>query len=203
MALYRVDFQGTLQGIEEFQHGHHVLSDGPSADVAADADAAWTTFLGTAAVNTFWNTGCVWAQVNVSELGATPSAPVVTSAQSIIGVAGTSGDSSLPPQVSVCVSFNTATAGSRARGRMFLPAPDTTALVATGRLSSAFRTAVGPALQTYFNTMEAGGHQVMVVSSVGAVYTPYAVNNIRLGDVLDTQRRRRNSIAEVYSVFPI
>lgn len=200
MALYRVDFQGTLHGIETFQHGHSVQSSGTAQDVADDADAAWSTLLGTAAVNTFYNTGVVWAQVNASELGATPASPIVTSAQAVIGLGGLSTDEGLPPQVAPCVSFVTATAGSRARGRMFLPAPDRTALTSAGRILAAYRTAWVAALQTYFNTMEAAGHVTQVVSSVGAVYTPYAVNAIRIGDVFDTQRRRRNSIAEVYTV---
>jgi len=199
MALYRIDFQGTLHGIETFQHGHNVQSSGTAQDVADDADAAWSTLLGTANVNTFWNTGVVWSQVNVSELGATPADPIVTSAQAVISLAGTSTDAGLPPQVTPCVSFVTATAGSRARGRMFLPAPDDTTLTTAGRLVAGFRTQLVTSLQTYFNTMEAAGHVTQVVSSVGGVYTPYAVNTIRIGDVFDTQRRRRNSIAEVYT----
>lgn len=199
MPLFRVDFQGTLQGIEEFQHGHHVQSVEDAASIAADADTHWSALLGTAAVNTFWNSGVVWAQVNVSELGATPADPIVASAQAVIGVAGASADNPLPPQVSPCVSFMTATAGSRARGRMYLPSPDISVLNSAGRLASAFRTPVMTALQAYFNSMEASGHVAQVVSAVGGVYTAYAVNTLRLGDVLDVQRRRRNSIAEVYT----
>jgi hypothetical protein len=203
MALFRIDYQGTLQGIESFQHGHHVSSADSAIGVAGDAAAAWSTFLGTAAVNTFYNTGVVWAQVNVSELGATPSAPIVTSAQANIALGGLSSDLALPPQCSPCVSLTTATAGSRARGRMFLPSPDITSIVFAGRLTSGFRTAVITGLDTYFATMTINGHDTVVVSAVGGVYTTYEVVTIRLGDVVDTQRSRRNDIAEVYTTASI
>jgi len=37
-----------------------------------------------------------------------------------------------------------------------------------------------------------------VVSGVGGAWTSYPAINIRVGDVLDTQRNRRNQLAEVY-----
>jgi len=203
MALFRIDYQGTLHGIETFQHGHHVSSADTAIGVAGDAAAAWATFLGNAAVNTFWPTGVIWSQVNVSELGASPSQPIVTSAQATIALAGVSGDEGLPPQIAPCVSLTTATAGSRARGRMFLPAPDDTANTSVGRIVSGFRTAVIAGLDTYFTTMGTNGHDTVVVSAVGGVYTTYEVITIRMGDVWDTQRSRRNDIAEVYTTAAI
>jgi hypothetical protein len=199
VALHRVDFQGTLHGIEQFQHGHHVQSAGSANEVAVDAATRWSTLIGTAGINTFFNTGIVWSQVNVSELGTTPADPIVQSAQAVIGLGGLSADNGLPPQVSPCVSLNTVTAGSRARGRMFLPAPDESTLTSAGRVSSAFRTALVAGLETYFEGLATDGHDLVVVSSVGAVYTAYSVITIRMGDVFDVQRRRRNSIAEVYT----
>lgn len=203
MALFRIDYQGTLYGIEEFQHGHHVSSTDSSAGVAADAAAAWGTLLNDLDVNTFFHTTVVWSQVNVSELGATPAAPILTSAQAVIADGGASSDATLPAQCSPCVSLSTATAGSRARGRMFLPPPDTTAVTTSGRLSSTFRTAMVTALDEYFAALAANAMETVVVSAVGGVYTTYPVNTIRLGDVVDTQRRRRNSIAEVYTTATI
>lgn len=203
MALYRADLQGTIYGIEEFQHGMHFSSSDSTAGLAADVAAAWTTLAGTAALNTFYNTGITWQQVNVSELGATPAAPIITSAQAAIGASGLATDPSLPAQCSPCVSLTTATAGSRARGRMFLPPPDTSAVTTSGRLSSAFRTAAVNALDAFFATMAGNAATCVVVSAVGGVWTTYTVNTIRLGDVVDTQRRRRNSIAEVYTTAAI
>lgn len=203
MATFRVDFQGTLHSIESFQHGMHFTSGDSAAGLASDAAAAWLTFLNTAAVNTFWHSGVQWSQVNVSELGITPADPIATSAQAVIADGGISTDVGIPPQCSPCVSFTTSTAGSRARGRMYLPAPDVSTMTTSGRLSSAFRTDVVAGLDAYFATMAANAATCVVVSAVGGVYTTYPVNTIRLGDVVDTQRRRRNSIAEVYTTAAI
>jgi hypothetical protein len=203
MALYRIDYRGTVYGIETFQHGHHVSSAATALEVAQDAAAAWLTVLADGAANTFYTSGVVWALVNVSELGGTPAAPIQTSAQVTIADGGTSSDTSLPAQCSPCVSLSTSTAGSRARGRMFLPPPDTTAVSTAGRLVAGFRTAWIGALDTYFGTMVSGGHDPVVVSAVGGVYTTYPVITIRMGDVVDTQRSRRNDIAEVYTTAAV
>jgi len=203
MALFRVDFQGTLHGIETFQHGHHISSTDSSAGVASDAATAWLALLADADFSAWWPPGVQWSQVNVSELGATPAAPIVTSAQATIGDGGTGSGNGLPPQVAPCISLTTATAGSRARGRMFLPAPDDTSLTSSGRISSGFRAAVMPVLEVYFESWAGNAADVVVVSGVGGVYTTYTVNTIRLGDVFETQRSRRSSIAEVYTTASI
>lgn len=203
MALFRADFQGTLHSIEQFQHGLHWNSSDSAAGLAADLASAWLTVLNTGAFNTFWGTGVQWAQVNVSELGTTPANPIITSAQASIADGGTSSDMGLPPQCAPCLSLTTATAGSRARGRMYLPAPDVTSVTLSGRLSSTFRTDVVGALDVFFATMGSNAASPIVVSAVGGVYTTYPVNTIRLGDVVDTQRRRRNQIAEVYTTAAV
>lgn len=199
MALFRVDFQGTLHGAETFQHGHHVDSSDSSSGIASDAAAQWLIILAVAGFNSLFHTGIQWSQVNVSELGATPAAPIVTSAQVSITDGGTDTDPSLPNQCSPCISIQTATAGARARGRMYLPPPTQSALSATGRLSSAAQTAIADNIEDYFDAMTAQAHALVVVSSVGGVYTARPAINIRLGDVFDTQRTRRNSLGEVYA----
>lgn len=203
MALFKTDFQGSIHSIEEFQHGLSWSSPGTAAEVAADAAAAWLTVLADAAANTFYPTGIQWSQVNASELGATPADPIQTSAQAVIADGGVSSDSGLPPQCAPCLSLSTATAGSRARGRMYLPPPDISAVGASGRLSAGFRTAWVGALDTFFSSMVGGGHSPVVISAVGGVYTTYPVTTIRIGDVVDTQRRRRSSIAEVYTTASV
>ena len=175
MALFRVDFQGSVYGLENFQHGHHISSTDSSAGVAADAAAAWLALLADAALNTFYTTGIVWSQVNVSELGTTPADPILTSAQAVIADGGTSADAGLPAQCAPCVSLSTATAGSRARGRMFLPPPDVTAVTTTGRLAPAFLTAAVNALETYFQSWAGNAGDVVVVSAIGGVYTTASI----------------------------
>lgn len=198
MARYRVDFQGVLHGTETFQHGHHVSSADTAFGVAGDAAAQWLAILAVSAFSGVYSTGIQWSQVNVSELGATPSAPIVTSAQAVIADGGTAATASMPNQISTVCSIQTATAGSRARGRMFLPPPIVTAGTAAGRLSTANVTIIADNLEDYFDAMTTAGHSLVVVSGVGGVWTDYPAVNIRVGDVFDTQRNRRNQLAEVY-----
>lgn len=203
MALYRADFQGTIYGIETFQHGMSFSSGDTAAGLASDLAAAWLTVLADADFSACFRTDIIWSLVNVSELGATPSAPIVTSAQATISDGGTSAGSGNPPQCSPCLSFRTATAGSRARGRSFLPPTVDTTNTANGRISSAARTDLITALDAFFATMSGNAAELVVISAVGGVWTSRTVNTIAIGDVYDTQRSRRSGIAEVYTTAAV
>lgn len=203
MALYRADLQGTVYGLEQFQHGMHFSTTDSVAGLAADVAAAWLTVLATTGFSECFSTGVIWSQVVCSELGATPADPIVTSATATINDGGTTATASLPAQCSPCVSFRTATAGSRARGRMFLPPVVAAVVSTTGRLVSTNRANIVSALDTFYATMATNAAQLNVVSAVGGVWTARPVNTIALGDVIDTQRSRRSSIAEVYSTAAV
>lgn len=199
MALFRSDFQGTLYGTEEFQHGFAWESGDSAIGLAGDIATAWATFLNTADVSATWRTDVVWSLVNVSELGATPADPIVTSAQATINEAGTVTGTSLPSQCCIGVSLRTATAGSRARGRSYLPAPATAAVTNAGRLNTVYRDDLLDGLDTFFGTMvTANAATPVVISAVGGVWTARDVITVAIGDVLDTQRSRRSGLAEVY-----
>lgn len=198
MARYRVDFQGTIYGVEAFQHGHGVESADTALAVAQDAAAQWLAILTDVDFSGLFRTDITWSQVNVSELGASPSAPVITSATEPIADGGTLSSEGLPAQCSVVVSLRTATAGSRARGRMYLPPCAAAALSSAGRLDTAELTNLADAMGSYFGAMSAAGHTPTVFSGVGGVWTDYVITNIRVGNVIDTQRRRRADLAEVY-----
>lgn len=200
MALFKVDFQGTIYGIETFQHGHQVSSAGSAVDVAEDAAAQWLAILAVTNFSRNWRTDVTWSQVNVSELGATPADPVVTSAQVAIGDSGTAAGSGLPLQCAPCGSLRSTTAGSRGRGRMFLPPPAVAVIGNNGRLTSTATGDMADGLQDYLTAMETATHTVGIVSSVGGIYQFYNISTVRVGDVIDTQRRRRNGVAEVYAI---
>lgn len=199
MALFRTDFQGTLYGTEEFQHGMTWSSGDSAVGLAGDIATAWASFLNDAAVAATWRTDVIWSLVNVSELGATPADPIVTSAQATIGEAGTLTTDGCPPQCCIGLSLRTATAGSRARGRSYLPAPGVVALNAAGRLDTAYRDDLLDALDVFFATMVTSNAATpVVISAVGGVWTARNVITIAIGDVLDTQRSRRSGLAELY-----
>ena len=204
MALFRSDFQGTLYGTEVFQHGFAWSSGDSATGLAGDLATAWATFLNDADVSVTWRTDVVWSLVNVSELGASPSLPIVTSAQATINEAGTSSANGLPPQCCIGLSLRTATAGSRARGRSYLPAPVASALTTSGRLASAYSSDLLAGLDTFFATMVTSNAATpVVISAVGGVWTARNVITVAMGDVFDTQRSRRSGLAEVYGTISV
>lgn len=109
----------------------------------------------------------------------------------------------MPFQTSLVLSLRTGDPGGSGRGRMYWPATGAVVSAATLRLAS---TVVGDAItgaKTYLKGIEAAIH-ANVDESVGlAVWSrtkgsAALVNKIQAGDILDTQRRRRDSVPESY-----
>jgi hypothetical protein len=100
---------------------------------------------------------------------------------------------------------------SRKRGRMYLPPMDSEALTTDaprwGRLAVAAQGDLKTAAGNFFNDMQGKTvgddplgigqtWELVVLSRLGGFATP--VQAIRVGDVIDTQRRRRNKLPEAY-----
>lgn len=110
---------------------------------------------------------------------------------------GTSISNSLPPQLAVCVSLRTDLSGGRFRGRFYLPAPATTTIAANGRIVTAN-------VSTFANGM-ALAFAAAITSSPTSLLVVYSrvgrsvrlVQSLDVGDVMDTQRRRRDKLVEV------
>jgi hypothetical protein len=201
MPTYRFNYIGTLSGIETFQHGFSATASGTLADALTEAEDwldAFTSFSGVAALFT---TGTVWNQINVQQLGGFGD-PIVDSALASIEIPGTNSSDPLPPQIAVCVSMLTGLAGARNRGRFYLPPPADTVLTTAGRLSSSSMTILANGLESAFTALNTAGFSPVIRSSVGGG-AETAVTQLRVGSVLDTQRRRRNQIAETYEVRAI
>jgi len=84
-----------------------------------------------------------------------PTKPIVTSAKATINDGGTWTGNGWPPQCAPCISFRTVTAGSRARGRSYLPPMQVAALTAAGRMTDAARDDLAAALDDFFAAMTA------------------------------------------------
>lgn len=133
---------------------------------------------------------------------------------------------SMPNEVAACVSLVAYPQGAfvpdraRRRGRMYLPPMDATVVASLGdanrqgRMSSGQQSQLTQALAGYFNDMHhtavvgstdpLGGEDYWslgILSKVGNAF--HRVEYIRLGDVFDAQRRRRNGQAETYVALPI
>jgi len=102
----------------------------------------------------------------------------------------------LPPQVATAVTVRTALAGRSDRGRFYLPPVVTDDVGDTGRIGGTtpltLVTAVGTAIDAA-NT--AGVDSSLVVYSRKLHDTHFAIR-IEVGDVFDTQRRRRDKLVE-------
>ena len=107
-----------------------------------------------------------------------------------------------PLDTSMCVTHRTAQVGASGRGRMFLPAIPQ-AKVSNGKFASgqpgAARDIQVALLQDISsNAIGVGAPQIRPIIT-GGDFTKYAViNQVKVGDVPDTQRRRRNALVETY-----
>lgn len=128
-----------------------------------------------------------------------PNAPAsLLGVSTVAGTTGT-GTLTLPPQCSRVVTLLTATPGSSFRGRMYWPKV-TTGLNTSGvdaSVNQGFADAYARSLRTMAEIAPStSAGQVAVVSLSKALVTP--VTRIRVGNVIDTQRRRRDSINETF-----
>lgn len=124
-----------------------------------------------------------------------------TSAVPAAGIAGVN----VEYPVSSVVSLLTPRAGAHGRGRQYWPvpaeAPGSTGHVSTGACDDRAGI-VADALGAINATLASGTYQgVVVVASEAGFLSP--VDHVRCGDVHDTQRRRRNALAETYSVAAV
>lgn len=120
------------------------------------------------------------------------------------GVSLGTGPLRLPPQCATVLSLSGILPGASRRGRLYLP---TLALVvgSNGRIQSTVQEAILNAAQTGLDLLcseietltELDAVTIAVASTKGAgMLTP--VTRIRVGDVVDTQRRRRDALPEAY-----
>lgn len=123
---------------------------------------------------------------------------------------GGGGTPTLPPQISIVASHRTGQIGRKGRGRMFLPALGSGALNAStgyGRMSNGAQTAALAAqiallTDTQLDVPGAGFWCLPAVT--GTPWDKYAlITQVQVGDVFDTQRRRRNQLSEAIASDPV
>jgi hypothetical protein len=125
----------------------------------------------------------------------------------------------LPPQLTVVVSTygfepgQFATQAARKRGRYYLPTPAAGQVNSSGLLSSGNQSAFLEAAQAFQNDLtgeldipgegvaETTRFRPYVSSTVGNFAT--LISFLRVGQVIDTQRRRRNKLVENYVSGPV
>lgn len=129
---------------------------------------------------------------------------VLRTATVTVGGGGSPGGTSvdqLPPEVAEVISLRTDFSGPQRRGRMYFPPLAISAVDPNGYLTVAAQSELVGRFQAFFNDILTSNAAAKVYSSVGSHITP--VTSIGVGRVFDSQRRRRNQMAEAYDVAVI
>ena len=113
-----------------------------------------------------------------------------------------------PPQTATVISLRSPFPGASARGRAYWPALAPAMSTTTGRLTSASRTALLTDWNAYMASIAdailaaaPGGDTVAPVIWSPTLGTSRFVTSFWVGDVIDTQRRRRDDFDEAYSTL--
>lgn len=214
--VVRVTFSGKmLNGNEEWQTGIYVgKAQGPATQPSQawvdGVQQAFATFftVGSGISNTFSFLEAKAALLDTVGKYVDPSGAVVSHPST--PKLGPETGAPLPPQ---CALVATLIAGSgkglAGKGRMYIPGVKWN-IDGTGHLDTGAVSSLGTKLTNFINAVNAlpNGPGVVINASrghkrslgLGARNVP--VNGVRVGNVYDTQRRRRNSIAESYWVGP-
>lgn len=174
------------------------------AEIQAWAVAA-ATYLGgaestTASVSSQMGTGVTVNRLDI--YGYPDTGPATVQGSASLDYSGT-GTVRMPQQCAMGVSLRTAFAGASRRGRFYWPCLAAT-LGTGGKMAVASNTAV-----QFANILEGIGDAGGAAAMRPVVYSPTLdlltpVTSVRVGDVIDTQRRRRDTLVESYqsTVYP-
>jgi hypothetical protein len=197
VTFYRYALQGTLPIGESWVVTGGVEDEGLSSegDIATAIDgaitAAWPT------IATYLTVATKLDRVSVYKLpGATGKAVGV--AEATLGLAGTNNGDPIPPQCSAVVTLLTGRPGRSYRGRQYWPAFTETTLDPTGRMTAAAQVALKNFMVAWMgavNTALAFRSLVVISPTLGE---GFPITEVKVGNVFDTQRSRRDDTTEVY-----
>jgi len=204
MGTYKLVANGHEAG-ESFTFTLSVFN---AAGTVAGAAAAWSTALGL-----LWN-GVATPTDSIKQLIPTTSGVDSSSATEIdpltgknLGqvvntqtLVGTDATGPVPPQCAVVVSLRTNLFNKAGRGRFYLPALATDK-VSAGRILTAARDSIAVASQKMVQSLNGAGYTVVVYHR--SAKTHDNVTQVSVGDVFDTQRRRRDKLIEVRNTLSV
>lgn len=214
----RINISGTaFNGLEEWSTGFYMgKPDGDANDPEGLAEliaAPWQT-LWNGAGSTMFPSTYRTLQVKASQMltsGATDLDAIdyYTYPSAIAG----GGAAIFPAQITLaCTMTSQIQRGLASKGRMYLPSLTFGIDGATGKLTSGTMTAIGDKMKAFFDSVNAlttdkvilasSGHAVKDGSGAITGYTGALnalVTGCRIGDVYDTQRRRRDDLVETYT----
>lgn len=99
-----------------------------------------------------------------------------------------------PAQLAVVMSLRTGARGAGGRGRMYLPL--TAITLSTGRIGTTQQNTITAAGKAFLEALHTYGPVPAIVNARKLQYS--AIDRVAVGDLMDVQRRRRESVPEVY-----
>lgn len=190
MALFRHVLNGTFPG-ESWSFTLHTEG---SISIEA-AQTAWVdavTALIDGELDALISTTVEATEASTAEINQA-TGQQITKRQAGVSLPGVAVTTTLPPQLAVCVSLRTNLATRAGRGRFYLP-PFAVATVDVGRLLAASQDAAVTAVEAFFSSLSGDSLQPVIYNRGPA--TLQDVTSFDIGDVFDTQRRRRNKLIE-------
>lgn len=211
--VVRVTINGTMfGGAEVWSTGFWMGAQGadaptPDAAFLDTVSAAWKTFFiaNTSGINNQYQTTSYRAALHGTD-GKAIVGSAVNKYETTPYNGGGSG-AAIPPQISLVATLGAAVPrGLGSKGRMYLPGVSL-AISADGRIGAPGPLNVATNLSTFFKTVNSAVSLSMAVSNASPGPKPprlgpgiiRPVTSVRVGNVYDTQRRRRNQLVEVYS----
>lgn len=209
----RVTLSGTMfGGAEEWSTGFFLGEEGadapdPTQQTAEDILTAWRTFF--EAPTSYFSSAYLTTQCKVAKWddnGKTIDSTVFY-AYPATELNGAVAAIILPPQCSLVLTLlSDRPRGKASKGRMYLPGLAAQPQLATGKLSAANAGTIADNAKTFFDALagdaDIPGELILAAKSSGVMNVNPAQNDyvetIRVGDVVDTQRRRRNGLNETY-----
>jgi len=191
MALYRHVASGTYPG-EEWSFTLHTLT---AADLAT-AQSNWGDALAalwTDSLDAVIATDVVLTEYTTASL-TEATGKQISRLSDDVSLAGVHALPSLPAQCSLVASWRSDTATRGGRGRMYLPAM-ATSIMSGGKASAGTITTVVAAVKAMMDVLVADAQTPVLYSRL--THTTTAITKFDVGDVIDTQRRRRDKLIEV------
>lgn len=196
MALYRHRLEGFFPG--------EVWSFGLYSDSTLSVAASQSAFM--TGVTNFWSevAPLICADVGTNRATTVELDPLtgkqLTGAEDTRADVGTSVATCLPFQCAPVVSLRTATLSRAGRGRFYAPSLAVDQVDA-GRLLTAARDTLADGALALVNGLTAAGGNIVIYHR--ALGTTSLVTSLDVGDVIDTQRRRRNKLIEARTSRPV
>lgn len=193
MALFHHTFSGTTPG-ESWSFNVHTTGAGTLAAAQAGAVAAAGALV-TGQLDAVLPPAVVLTEVSTASLDEATDQQISRLSDDV-NLPGVAASEMLPFQCATSVSWRTDLATRAGRGRIYLP-PLAVGAVDEGRVSAAAQATIVTAASAFWAALDTAGLQLVIRHK--AVHASTAVTSGNVGNVIDTQRRRRNKLIEIRS----